>query len=145
MPGAFAGQKDPLPVWPDQVKFLYEQSPASGNWVDPVSPLPGRPDEVRFFQEDGPGGGNWVDPISPFPVHPDEVTFSHKHRRTAGNGGDPIGPTPEPMTLVLFGTGLVVLGGALRRRNRKRSSGMALPGSDLPAESGSPVVGSSKC
>jgi hypothetical protein len=145
LPGAFAGQKDPLPVWPHQAKFLYQHGPGSGNGADAISLLPVRPDEVKPFQEDGWWNVNLTDPVGPFPVNPDEVKFFHKHHRGQGHGVDPISPTPEPMTLVLFGSGLVFIGGALRRRNRKRSIEAALTGSDLPKGSSSPVAESSKC
>jgi len=37
----------------------------------------------------------------------------------------PISPTPEPATLILFGSGLIFLGAALRRRNRKSDARMS--------------------
>jgi hypothetical protein len=47
----------------------------------------------------------------------------HHHKFGGGPGGHvdppPVSPTPEPMSMLLFGTGLLVLGGTLRRRQRK--------------------------
>jgi hypothetical protein len=47
----------------------------------------------------------------------------HHHKFGGGPGGHvdppPVSPTPEPMSMILFGTGLLVLGGTLRRRQRK--------------------------
>lgn len=53
----------------------------------------------------------------------DDHDHHHHHKFGGGPGGHvdppPVSPTPEPMSMLLFGTGLLVLGGTLRRRQRK--------------------------
>lgn len=50
----------------------------------------------------------------------------------------PISPTPEPATLILFGSGLIFLGAALRRRNKKTDARMSAPAAAIHGESNSP-------
>lgn len=48
-----------------------------------------------------------------------------------GHHGDPspIDPTPEPASLVLFGSGLLIIGGVMRRRNRRQTAANELSAS----------------
>lgn len=46
----------------------------------------------------------------------------------------PMSPTPEPATLILFGSGLIFLGAALRRRNKKTDARMSAPAAAIHGE-----------
>jgi hypothetical protein len=58
-------------------------------------------------------------PLHPLPAPASEVRHLGD-LAGGGNGQANLSPTPEPGTLVLFGSGLLVLGGAIRRYNKKK-------------------------
>lgn len=64
----------------------------------------------------------------------------------SGQGTDPISPAPEPASLILFGSGLLVLGGVLRRRSRKlEATTSPRPAINRKPDTESSVAGSLPC
>lgn len=55
----------------------------------------------------------------PLPAPPFEVRHLDVLAPGAGVQGN-LTPTPEPASLLLFGSGLLILGGAIRRHNKKK-------------------------
>lgn len=68
------------------------------------------------------------------PVRPIESKHLTEPASDIEHGAVPISPTPEPATLVLFGSGLIFLGAALRRRNRKSEARTSAPAAAIHGE-----------
>jgi hypothetical protein len=81
----------------------------------------------------------------PRPLRPDEIKFLHRLGPRGGKDAGPVSSAPEPITLVLFGSGLLIIGGAMRRHDKKRRKATSLSEDNLRGKLNSSVAGNLLC